>query len=157
MSILYKYDIITVEELCYVWNTSINKHPMIVTQLYQFWIEMAYVLQYEDINKYAQTATVKEVDINSGNNENGEYFLFFFDLVIAIINNNVKSDDKKNEVTVHENIDKMLEQMISIAYQMLLTSFDQPYFSTLVTKYGTVVMESRYCEQLIKETYYRLV
>jgi phenolic acid decarboxylase len=47
MNIFYKYDIITVEDLCFVWQVSINKHQLIVSQLYQFWIEMAYLLQYE--------------------------------------------------------------------------------------------------------------
>ena len=58
VSVLYKYDVVTVEELCFVWRSSINKHPLIVSQLFQFWIEMVYVLQYEDILRYAQTATL---------------------------------------------------------------------------------------------------
>lgn len=42
---LYKFDMIAVEDLCFVWNTTINKHGALVTILYQFWIEMAYSIQ----------------------------------------------------------------------------------------------------------------
>lgn len=52
--ILYKFDMITANEICYVWKASIHKHPMIVTVLLQFWIEMAYIIQIEDLKKYVK-------------------------------------------------------------------------------------------------------
>ena len=67
MILLYKYDIIAVEELVFLWKASITKHSLIVTQLYQFWIEMAYVIQYEDIIRYGEIATEKDVDVKEEN------------------------------------------------------------------------------------------
>jgi hypothetical protein len=88
-----------------------------------------------------------------------DYFVFFLDLVVTIINNSAKSSDlKRLEEPVHEGIEKMLEQMINFAYQILLKVFpQQPLFAHLVGKYGTIVLESRYSQQLIRETYRRLL
>jgi hypothetical protein len=75
---------------------------------------MAYVLQYEDILRYAQVATLPSSALPQASSE---YYLFFLDLVIAIVNNNVKSsDNRKDDTPVQDSIDTMLQKMIGLAY-----------------------------------------
>ena len=76
---------------------------------------MAYVLQYEDILRYAQAATLPSSALPQATSE---YYLFFLDLVIAIVNNNVKSsgDNRKDDTPVQDSIDTMLQKMIGLAY-----------------------------------------
>ena len=60
---LYKYEIVGVEDLIYIWTTSINKHELIVALLYSFWNEMAYAVNLEDIVKFFQVAIRKNVEV----------------------------------------------------------------------------------------------
>ena len=81
MALLYNYDIISVDDLIYIWTTSFKKHELIVTLLYSFWNEMVSSVQLKDMIKFLKVA------VNDVGEQNEEYIIFYFELISSFVNN----------------------------------------------------------------------